>query len=136
MISFFRSEKGAAALRSIIILLVILIGIFVLVQYVRTKIKIESMRSAVKEQTVGAKIRPTWNSIIEDNILREAESLGIITIEDINEGTWQDKIQIDIYRPVMDRIEVTVTFDLVTSYLITEKEQKVVITEKAVLYDM
>jgi hypothetical protein len=135
MIQWFNSEKGSSKIRGLFVLLIVIAGLFILVQYARTKIKIEDMRSTVKEETVGAKIRETWNDIIIENILSKATDLEIITPEDIQNDTWQDKLQIEINRPVPDQIEIKVSFKLTTDYLVTKKVQDILLEEKAKIYD-
>lgn len=135
MMQMMNSEKGASKIRGLFVLLIVIIAVFILVQYVRTKIKIEDMRSTVKEEATGAKIRETWNDIIVDNILSKATDLEIITPEDVQNDTWQDKLQIEINRPLPDQIEVKVSFKVTTDFLVTKQIKDVVIEEKAKVYD-
>jgi hypothetical protein len=135
MMKLLNSEKGSSKIRGLLVLLIVIAGLFILVQYARTKIKIEDMRSTVKEEAVGAKIRETWNDIIVDNILSKATDLNIITPEDIQNDTWQDKLQIEINRPVPDRIQLKVSFKLTTDYLVTKKVQDILLEESAKIYD-
>jgi hypothetical protein len=135
MMKLLNSKQGSSKIRGLFVLLIVIVGLFILVQYARTKIKIEDMRSTIKEETVGAKIRETWNDIIIENILSKATDLDIITPEDIQNDTWQDKLQIEINRPVPDQIEVKVSFKMTTDYLVTKKVQDVQLEEKAKIYD-
>jgi hypothetical protein len=136
MIGLLTSKKGEGHLKGIIVLLIVAMLIFVLVQWARTKIKIASMESTVKEETIGAKIRDSWDEIIIENLLREAESNGIITVDDISNDTWNEKFQIEIYRPLHDRIEITITFNITTNYIVTTKVKPVRLTHKAKIYDL
>jgi hypothetical protein len=135
MMKLLNSKNGSSKIRGLFVLLIVIVGLFILVQYARTKIKIEDMRSTIKEETVGAKIRETWNDIIIENILSKATDLEIITPEDIQNDTWQDKLQIEINRPVPDQIEVKVSFKIATDYLVTKKVQDIQLEEKAKIYD-
>jgi hypothetical protein len=116
--------------------LIVLVGLVILVQYVRTRIKIEDMRSTVKEETTGAKIRETWNDIIIENILTKAVDLDIITGEDIQNDTWSEKLMIEIIRPLPDQIQVRVGFKIIMDFIVVQKVQDVLIEEKAKVYDM
>lgn len=135
MMQMMNSEKGGSKIRGLFVLLIVIIAIFILVQYVRTKIKIEDMRSTVKEEATGAKIRETWNDIIIDNILSKATDLEIITPEDVQNDTWQDKLQIEINRPLPDQIAVKVSFKVTTDFLVTKQIKNIEIEEKAKVYD-
>lgn len=136
MMQSINSQMGGSKIRGLIVLLIVLVGLVILVQYVRVKIKIEDMRSTVKEETTGAKIRESWNDIIVENILSKATDLDIVTPEDVQNDTWQDKLQIEINRPLADQIEVRVSFKMVIDFIVTQKVQDVIIEEKAKIYDM
>jgi hypothetical protein len=136
MLQSFYSKTGAGKIRGLIILLIVLVGLVILVQYVRTRIKIEDMRSTVKEETTGAKIRETWNDIIIENILTKAVDLDIITGEDIQNDTWSEKLMIEIIRPLPDQIQVRVGFKIIMDFIVVQKVQDVLIEEKAKVYDM
>jgi len=136
MLQSFYSKSGGSKIRGLIILLIVLVGLVILVQYVRTRIKIEDMRSTVREETTGAKIRETWNDIIVENILTKAVDLDIITGEDIQNDTWSDKLLIEINRPLPDQIQVKVSFKITLDFIVVQKVQDVLIDERAKIYDM
>lgn len=136
MLQSFNSKEGGGKIRGLIILLIVIVGLVILVQYVRTKIKIEDMRSTVKTEATGAKIRETWNDIIIENILSKAAELDIITGEDIQNDTWSEKLLIEINRPLPDQIEVKVGFKITMDFIVVQKIQDVLIEEKAKIYDM
>jgi len=136
MIGFLTSKKGEGPLKGILVLLVIAMLVFVLVQWARTKITIAKMETVVKEETVGAKIKVTWDDIIVENLLRNALKHGIITPDDIANDNWDEKFQIEILRPIVDRIQVTISFKITTDYILTKKVKRVTLTHKAKIYNL
>ncbi|MBN2134931.1 MAG: hypothetical protein JW737_04305, partial [Acidobacteria bacterium] len=62
--------------------------------------------------------------------------LNIVTDEEISDGTWEDKLYIDIQRPKPDYIKIIATFKLTTNYFITQVEKEVEIEEEAKVYTM
>jgi hypothetical protein len=136
MLHLFRSRKGEFRPLSVVITLFVIIALIALVQWTRTKITIESFRSEVKAQAQGAKKRVSWNEIIIEKLLREAVDLNIVTDEEVNDGTWEDKLYIDIQRPKPDYIKLVVSFKVTTNYFITKIEKEVEIEEEAKVYTM
>lgn len=136
MIGFLTSKRGEGPLKGILVLLVVAMLLFVLVQWSRTKIKIARMETVVKEETIGAKIKVSWNEVIVENLLRNALKHGIITSEDIANDNWDEKFQIEIYRPIIDRIQITISFKITTDYILTKKVKNVTLTHKAKVYNL
>ena len=151
MFNYLNSKKGEVRVLSVIIVVIILIAIFILVQWSRTKVKIEAMESKVRTEARGSRGRPSWNKRIYENILKEAEDIGLIEYQDITDkalrtgvvykedpdtGEMYEAFAIEIYRPRPKKITITVYFQITTNFLLSKKVDDIEISESADIYIM
>lgn len=98
-----RNEQGKGALRTIIVIIILFLAIYLMVKFFPTFQKSFKFREAVVREARAARSTPGYEEVIIKNLIEEANRLGL----DINRGNikveiarGEAKIEVDYYMEI------------------------------------